>query len=54
VARKPNYQFERSQRDRIKAEKVAQKAAAKRALTQPEGAAADDDGDAAPPAKSED
>ena len=49
MARKPNYQFERSQRDRIKAEKVAQKAAAKRALNQPEGDPLPDDGAAAPP-----
>lgn len=31
MARKPNYQFERSQRDRAKEAKVAEKAAAKRA-----------------------
>jgi hypothetical protein len=30
VARKPNYQFERMERDRAKAAKVAEKAAAKR------------------------
>jgi hypothetical protein len=30
VARKPNYQFERSERDRAKAAKAAAKAAAKR------------------------
>jgi hypothetical protein len=29
MARKPNYQFERSERDRAKAAKLAQKAAAK-------------------------
>jgi hypothetical protein len=29
VARKPNYQFERMERDRAKAAKVAEKAAAK-------------------------
>ncbi len=31
MARKPNYQFERSLRDRAKEAKVAEKAAAKRA-----------------------
>jgi len=30
VARKPNYQFERMERDRAKAAKAAEKAAAKR------------------------
>lgn len=30
MARKPNYQFERMERDRAKAAKLAQKAAAKR------------------------
>ncbi len=30
MARKPNYQFERMQRDRAKAAKVAEKAAARR------------------------
>jgi hypothetical protein len=30
VARKPNYQFERMERERAKAAKVAEKAAAKR------------------------
>ena len=30
MARKPNYQFERMERDRAKAAKVAEKAAAKR------------------------
>jgi len=30
VARKPNYQFERKERERVKAAKVAEKAAAKR------------------------
>jgi hypothetical protein len=31
MARKPNYQFERAERDRAKAAKLAQKAAAKAA-----------------------
>jgi hypothetical protein len=30
MAKTPNYQFERRERDRLKAEKAAQKAAAKR------------------------
>ena len=30
MARKPNYQFERMERDRLKANKAAQKASAKR------------------------
>lgn len=30
MARKPNYQFERKERDRLKAVKIAEKAAAKR------------------------
>lgn len=30
MARKPNYSFERKERDRLKAEKLAEKAAAKR------------------------
>lgn len=33
MARKPNYNFERMERDRLKAIKVAEKAAAKRAAT---------------------
>ncbi len=46
MARKPNYQFERMERDRQKAAKAAQKAAAKqgeRAAEQPEPPAADED-----------
>jgi hypothetical protein len=39
MARKPNYQFERQERDRLKAAKNAEKAAAKRAAA--EQAAAD-------------
>jgi hypothetical protein len=34
MARKPNYQFERMERDRAKAAKVAEKAAAKAAANQ--------------------
>ena len=46
MARKPNYQFERMERDRQKAAMAAQKAAAKqgeRAAEQPEPPAADED-----------
>ena len=48
MARKPNYQFERAERDRQKALKVAAKAAAKRAereaaRTAAEGSAQDPD-----------
>ena len=46
MARKPNYQFERMERDRQKAAKAAQKAAAKqgeRVAEQPEPPAADED-----------
>jgi hypothetical protein len=52
MARKPNYQFERMERERQKALKTATKAADKReqrdrerALNQPEGDASADDGD---------
>jgi hypothetical protein len=43
VARKPNYQFERMERDRAKAAKVAEKAAAKQ-RERDEAAAAKDSG----------
>jgi hypothetical protein len=39
VARKPNYQFERQERDRVKAAKIAEKAAAKRREREAEAAA---------------
>jgi hypothetical protein len=45
MARRPNYNFERSERDRLKALKVAEKSNAKRAqreLAQPGAPAADD------------
>ena len=43
MARKPNYQFERLERDRLKANKAAQKANAKREQREAErGAAAAD------------
>lgn len=38
--KKPNYQFERRERDRAKAAKMAEKAAAKRELKERERAAA--------------
>jgi len=50
VARKPNYQFERMERDRAKAAKVAEKAAAK----QREREAARAENPDAPPPKTED
>ena len=46
MARKPNYNFERAERDRLKAKKVADKAAAKR--EQREAARAPEPGDAGP------
>jgi hypothetical protein len=45
MARKPNYQFERLERDRLKANKVAQKANAKREQREAQRAA--DGGDQA-------
>ena len=36
MARKPNYQFERMDRERVKAAKLAEKAAAKRELKEKE------------------
>jgi hypothetical protein len=50
MARKPNYQFERMERERIKAAKAAAKAAAKRDERGPETGA----GDPNPPAKPSD
>ena len=48
MARKPNYQFERMERERLKAKKTADKAAARAAARQSEtddaGAAAQDGG----------
>jgi hypothetical protein len=41
MARKPNYQFERAERDRAKAAKQAQKAAAKAEQRERDRAAAD-------------
>jgi hypothetical protein len=41
MAKKPNYQFERRERDRLKAVKTAEKAAAKRELKERERAAAE-------------
>jgi hypothetical protein len=50
MAKKPNYQFERRERDRAKAAKMAEKAAAKRELKERERAAAPTDGGEQPPA----
>jgi len=41
MARKPNYQFERMERDRLKAIKTAEKAAAKREQRERDRAASD-------------
>lgn len=50
MARKPNYQFERQERDRAKAAKLAEKAAAKRREREAE-APTDATGATSPPAK---
>jgi hypothetical protein len=50
VARKPNYQFERMERDRAKAAKVAEKAAARRREQEDAAPAAE----GAPPPQAED
>jgi hypothetical protein len=54
MARKPNYDFERRERERLKAIKVAEKAEAKRAARErakaEEGGDAPTDGAAEPPA----
>ena len=50
MARKPNYQFERQERDRAKAAKLAEKAAAKQRQREADGLS-DDPGAAPPPAK---
>ena len=52
MARKPNYSFERSERERLKAQKLAEKANAKRAQRERDRPASD--GDAAAPAADED
>ncbi|MEO8926722.1 MAG: hypothetical protein ABI306_06110 [Caulobacteraceae bacterium] len=44
MPRKPNYQFERLDRERVKAAKAAEKAAAKREQKERERAAAEGDG----------
>ena len=51
MARKPNYDFERRERDRLKALKVAEKAEAKRAQRERDRAA--ENPDAPPPADDE-
>ena len=45
MARKPNYDFERRERDRLKAIKVAEKAAAKREQRERDRAAVSDQAD---------
>jgi hypothetical protein len=52
MARKPNYQFERMERDRAKAAKVAEKTAARQREREQAAAAAEPP--AAPPSKEED
>jgi len=56
MARKPNYQFERMERDRAKAAKLAEKAARRRSADQDGGdlSAGEATLDAPPPAKAED
>ncbi|MFC3076690.1 hypothetical protein ACFODL_01175 [Phenylobacterium terrae] len=54
MAKKPNYQFERRERDRAKAAKMAEKAAAKRELKERERAAASPDGAGEPHPANED
>lgn len=51
MARKPNYSFERQERDRAKANKLAQKADAKREQREQARAQAAGQGDDAPPSK---
>jgi hypothetical protein len=51
MAKKPNYQFERRERDRAKAAKMAEKAAAKRELKERERAATATDAGETPPAE---
>jgi hypothetical protein len=48
MAKKPNYQFERRERDRAKAAKMAEKAAAKRELKDRERMASAEAGDPPP------
>jgi hypothetical protein len=48
MARKPNYQFERMERERLKANKTAEKASAKREQRERERAERDADGAAQP------
>lgn len=52
MARKPNYNFERMERERIKALKLAEKAAAKREQRERARAASEAEGDA--PASTDD
>jgi len=50
MARKPNYSFERHERDRAKAIKLAEKAEAKRLQRERDRAPTDDGASATPPA----
>ncbi len=54
MARKPNYQFERNERQRNKAAKLAEKAAAKREQREREAAPPEGAGDDGPAAPAED
>ncbi|WP_293379626.1 hypothetical protein [Phenylobacterium sp. SCN 70-31] len=54
MARKPNYDFERRERDRLKAIKVAEKAAAKREQRERDRAATPDQGDTLSDPRAED
>ena len=51
MARKPNYSFERQERDRLKAIKVAEKANAKREQRERDRAQADAAAGGAPPSE---
>jgi len=48
MARKPNYDFERRERERLKAEKKAEKARAKAEKAQKAKGVSDDEGDSEP------
>lgn len=54
MARKPNYQFERAERDRAKANKLAEKANAKREQRERDRAAANPSGPSDEPSSDED
>ena len=54
MPRKPNYAFERMERDRAKAQKLAEKAAIKREQREQERAASGETGEPETPAAEED